>query len=116
MSGNPLPWIVLAAIVVVSLHVKGYLKFPATKPDFQEPSAPGRVPTVASATDIDALVRLGSHALGLAFAKAKRIEAEEGLAHRIALEAGASIEATFTAPFSKPEPAGQDPNQAGVKP
>lgn len=117
MSGNPLPWIVLASVVLASLHFKGYLKLPAGKPaeplppasTVQQEAGPGRA-------DIDALVGLGSYALGVAFAKAKRIEAEEGLAHRIALEAGATIEATFTNPFSTPAPAGLDPNQAGVKP
>lgn len=110
MTGNPLPWIVLASVVVVSLYFKGYLKLPAKKID--EPIPPASTVngvTASGQTDINALVGLGSYALGLAFAKAKRLEAEEGLAHRIALEAGATIEATFTAPFSPPAPAGQEP-------
>ncbi len=110
MTGNPLPWLVLASIVAGSLVYKGYLKLPSSPQEVGITPIPtaiaqagaGPVPGV----DIDALVKLGSGVLGLAFAKAKRLEAEEGLARRIAEDAGTAIEATFTAPFSVPAPAG----------
>lgn len=113
MSGNPLPWIVLAAIVAATLVMKGYVKFPSGRPAF--PSAASTVQSVASSptVDVDALAKLGSFSLGLAFAKAVRAEAESTLAHTIARQAGESIHATFTAPFSPPAPAGQPPLQAG---
>lgn len=64
MSGNPLPWIVLASVVLASLHFKGYLKLPAAKP-----AAPHQSSSIVSQVagpgpaNIDSLVGLGSHAL-----------------------------------------------------
>lgn len=121
MSGNMMPWLILAAVVVATLAYKGYLKMPASH-SASRPPTPVNPPmagvTYQSATPAEAhiLERLDSHTLGVYFALAKRREVEAGLAHKIADDAGKDIEATFTAPFSKPAPTGQDPNQAGVKP
>ena len=116
MTNNLTPYIALALAVAASLAWKGYIKLPV-----RAPAAPAPGPTVMTAAgpspaaDADELSRYGSHVLGLAFAKAKRREAEEGLAEQIARQAGETIHATFTAPFS-PAPAGPDPNQAGARP
>jgi len=118
MSGNPMPWIVLASVVLASLYLKGYLKFPPA------PSAVVNLPGPAvqspsqgqSTINIDDLAKLGSYTLGLAFAKAVRAEAESTVAGQIARDAAETIHARFSSPFSMPGPAGQDPNQTGVKP
>ncbi len=102
MTNNLTPYVVLAALVAASLIWKGYLKLPIQVPSAHPPEERCR----------SSSPKLGSDVLGLAFAKAKRREAEDGLAEQIARQAGASIHATFTAPFS-PAPAGQDPNPAG---
>jgi hypothetical protein len=121
MTGNPLPWIVLSAIVAVTLVLKGYVKFPSSRT--AAPST-GPATTVQSLdpfathgpVDIDALVKVGSYALGVAFAKAVRAEAEMSLACTVARDAETEIRSRFTAPFKSPAPAGQNPNQAGVPP
>ena len=97
MFENPGPWIVLAIIVVVSLHMKGYITFPTAKKAEPNPVA------------TDALITLGSERLGRAFATAKRREAEEAVASEIARVAGESIHSTFSAPFLPPAPAGPNP-------
>ena len=85
--------------------MKGYLRFPASTASPPSPlnPAPGVDRPDPHADDLS---RLPSLTLGLAFAKAKRREAEDELAFQIARDAGEAIHATFTAPFSKPESAG----------
>jgi hypothetical protein len=122
MTGNPLPWIVLSAIVAVTLVLKGYVKFPSSRTASQPAVPPTNNPvsnvTYQSASPSEAflLEKLDSHTLGVYFALASRREAEANLAHSIARKAGDDIGAMFTAPFSPPAPAGQTPSQAGVPP
>jgi hypothetical protein len=120
MTGNPLPWAVLAAVVFVTLAFKGYVKLPPLArpagPALPPPAAAAQTPSTRSAVDPDELAKLGSLTLGLAFAKAKRREAEEHIAYEIARTAGEAIHATFTGPFSPPAPAGQGPSQAAANP
>lgn len=111
MTGNPTPWIVIAAIVLVALYFKGHLKLPATKPANVNLPGPTALAPSGPAVDVDGLVKLGSYVLGLAFAKAVRIEAESSLAGKIARDAGEAIHKQFTDPFSVPAPAG--PNLPG---
>ena len=98
MTGNPLPWIIIASAVLLTLIYKGQLRLPTPKPANATPTRP--------APDVDGLVKLGSFILGLAFAKAVRIEAEASIAGQIASDAGKAIHEKFTAPFSVPAPAG----------
>ena len=79
MSGNPLPWIVLASVVLGSLLFKGYLKFPAAKPAANAicpRQSHSQVAGPGPANDRTPWSGSGVTLLGLAFAKAKRIEAE----------------------------------------
>ncbi|SIO37558.1 hypothetical protein SAMN05444166_4200 [Singulisphaera sp. GP187] len=132
-----MPYLVLAGIAVCVLYLKGYLKVPAnlnlSGPNQRySPPYPVQSSTVASApaaangvsrtvygncsaSEAFILERLDSHTLGVYFALAKRRETEANLAHKFASQAGDSLEATFSAPFSpQPAPAGpSDPNVAG---
>lgn len=118
MTGNYLPWIAAACILLVSLIWKGYVKNPFLK---AAPTAPHQA-VVSYATDTPSrqapvnLEGLDSHYLGLAFARAKRREAEDGIAYEMAKQAGDLITAAFTAPFAKPAPAGPTPPAAAPNP
>lgn len=111
MSANPLPWFIIASVVLLMLAMKGHLKFPAF-PHAASPSpsasAVNALDALVSRPDVNELAKLGSYALGIAFAKSIRAEAETALAHKIAQEAGEAIHAKFTDPFSPPGQAGQD--------
>lgn len=106
MTGNPLPWIALLGVVVVTLLYKGYVKLP---------SAPARGHGHHTPPQSSSSV-LGSQDLGILFAQAMRREAEEEMARQFAREAGDQIKSTFTAPFLPPAPAGQAPSQPGNPP
>lgn len=115
MSGNPLPWIVIAGIVLVALYLKGYFRLPVSAKQSSPALTPGPVnltadtPSRTSGIDVDNLAKLGSYTLGLAFAKAVRAEAESTVAGQFARDAGEALHAKFTAPFSAPAPAGPVP-------
>lgn len=106
MTGNPLPWIVLAAVVAATLFLKGYVKLPTGRPASPQTGASIQAPQSAPGVDVDALAKLGSYVLGLAFAKAVRLEAESVLTNKVARDATDAMTAMFTAPFSAPASAG----------
>jgi hypothetical protein len=122
MTNNLTAWLVLAAIVVVTLVWKGYIKLPS---QFRQPrQLPS--PRIMNGCDspIDRApspVRLeeyGSHALAVAFARSARREAEDEVAFRMADDAARKIRQSFMAPFSVPAPetttgSAQGANSAG---
>lgn len=117
MSGNPLPWLILFALVVGVLAFKGYIRLPSTKP---RPASfpPASVVQAPASVPMPAAPGLEDHPawiLGLAFAKAAKREAEHGLASTIANQHLDDMIARFQSPFSPPAPpaAGPSPAPAG---
>lgn len=96
MFGNPSVWIGIAAVVAVTLYLKGY---------FRLPSLPSRLPVAPSQASATGLT---SHQLGVLFAQAKRKEAEDELAALFAQQAGDTLKQSFSAPFTQPASAGPD--------
>lgn len=92
MTGNPMPWVIFAIVVVASLVAKGYIPMSLTK-RVGVPDRPG-LPPDAPLSGHD------SHVLGHYFALACRREAEQQIAMKIADDASATIKAAFSAPFS----------------
>ena len=104
MPENPLPWLILAGIVLASLHYKGYLKLPNRAANATRPPVG------------DELVKLGSHALGIAWGKAIKIEAKLLVASSVSREAGEALMKRFTDPFSGAGPKDPDPRTNNVPP
>lgn len=118
MTGNPLPWIVIAAVVVMTLYAKGHLRLPAlkAKPSRENANFTSAPDIFGPKVDIDALAKLGSYVLGVALAKSVRAEAETSLAHQMGQDATRAMSERVTAPFSEPAPAGQSNSQAPAPP
>lgn len=118
---NPVPYLILLAVVLLALHAKGYIKLPA-RPVVRHPEPVNTMQTPSSRADItagedliDRLARLhGSHILGLAFAKAKKTEVEIDLAGKVARDAADAMGKFYSAPFSDPAPADAAPNPASA--
>lgn len=109
MTGNLMPWIILAAVVLATLTYKGYFKLPSAPAVPPGPSSVGTTWAMShsapSESNIDGLAKLGSYVLGLALARAVRSEAEATIGGTFAREAAEALHAKFTAPFSAPAPA-----------
>lgn len=137
MTDNLTPWLVLAAIVALTLVWKGYIRLPTSLsggsnnkaiavpiavPMGYPPSNlenPARGAMSPALNDSDLLDGFSAWQLGIAFAKAAKREAEHGLAQNIANSHLNDMMATFQGPFSVPSAppaAGQTPNQAVVNP
>lgn len=108
MTGNLMPWIIMALIVLASLIWKGYVKMPPFSRHPQAMPPAGPAPLVPGGPSIST-----STYLGVLFAQAVRREAEEEIAGLIAKQAQDSIKATFQAPFSPPA---ASPPAGGAKP
>lgn len=104
MTGNPYPWIVLVAIVVVVLFSKGYFKLPSLS---GQPAGRSQ-----AATPIQSFLPwstpTSSQELGILFAKAMRQEVENDILSENAKNAAEAMKASFSAPFAAPAPAGPD--------
>jgi hypothetical protein len=114
-----LPWIVMIGIVLISLVWKGYIKLPgfgATRcfapPDATRPTISPNA--VYARTSEYGIPNYSSHELGVAFAKAKRKEAELELDTNFAKTAGDALKASYTAPFSQAAPGPAASTNPGV--
>ena len=105
MASNPMPWVILACVVLAVLYFKGYVHLPRTGTSPVQPIGPLMTPDAPPAA-------ADSTALGILFAQAKRREVEDKIAIQVALEAGKQIEEMFASPFLKPATAGPAPQAA----
>jgi hypothetical protein len=88
---NPYAWAALAAIAVAVLYNKGYFGLPKQ-----------RARPASSTSAVPALDGIDALTLGVAFARAKRIEALNGMDAKFANDAGDALAVRYTAPFSQP--------------
>ena len=103
MVSNPYSWAALAALVVVTLALKGYIRLPK-----------GSRPDRAQSTDLPKREPLDSNALGLAYVEAKRIEVELENRQAILAEIEKSIKERLASPFAAAAPA--DPSARSPRP
>jgi hypothetical protein len=118
LSGNPVPWLILIAIVAAVLIAKGYLKLPSLARSLAQPASGLRIAEDLGKTALDAargnlaavaqdaattLVDVGkltAQELGVLMAQKAQAEAHAELATQLAHDAASTIKATFQAPFS----------------
>jgi hypothetical protein len=96
MGGIATPWFILGLVALAILALKGYIPLSLSgrpKPSLGSPRSSERAP----ATPLD---EVPADELGMAFARAKRREAEDDVAKAVLDRAGKTIKEAFTAPFS----------------
>lgn len=109
MTANYLPWLVLLAIVAVSLVFKGYVKLPGAGRS-QQPAPQGQTMGHAVTNKPPVIADLefyDSRTLAFYLSLASRREAERAFANQVADQAVEAAKAAHSAPFSAPAPAGQ---------
>jgi hypothetical protein len=107
MNSNVYVWIILIAVALAALYLKGYISLGFLAP--RKPATPPPAPAAHTEP-----LPLDSRALGLLMAQAARGEAELEIAARVADDARARLVEGFQAPFAASF--GMDQPKAGAAP